>query len=282
MKEVIEIQEALSAKFSPEDIEYRIGRSGIKNGNPWATCLVYVTNRAIQERLDSVMGIDCWRNEFREWMDTSVMCGISLKFGKNWITKYDAASQTSIESTKGGVSNSMKRAAVEWGIGRYLYKFDEEFAICFSDGKGKYKARFENKQSNERVWGSWNPPKFPSWAMPDGIREKFYDLLASGDSWGYYIFVRSHDEDLLSKLIGTFPVGEKTYMKQQCRDLDAEGSKSFIAMTNALKLQIEENDDTGMLEIIDELDKPAKKILMGRLTDEEIESLKTAREGVEE
>lgn len=107
--------ERLAAPFSPEDIKHRKGPNGKQ--------LPYVTNRAIQDRLDEVMGPANWKNEFREWGQGSpgVLCGLSLRIDNEWITKWDGAEQTDIEAVKGGLSDAMKRAAVQWGIGRYLY-----------------------------------------------------------------------------------------------------------------------------------------------------------------
>ncbi|MFR7743272.1 MAG: Rad52/Rad22 family DNA repair protein [Acutalibacteraceae bacterium] len=59
------------------------------------------------------------------------MCGIStcscIYFeGKGFITKWDGAEDSDIEpASRGGLSDSMKRAAVRWGIGRVLYKMTE-------------------------------------------------------------------------------------------------------------------------------------------------------------
>ena len=52
--------------FAPEDIEWRVQQAGEKNGKPWARVLAYVTNRAIMDRLDEVVGASNWRNEYRE------------------------------------------------------------------------------------------------------------------------------------------------------------------------------------------------------------------------
>ncbi len=41
-----------------------------------------------------------------------------------------------IESVKGGLSDSMKRAAVEWGIGRYLYGMTQKWVSIEQRGKG--------------------------------------------------------------------------------------------------------------------------------------------------
>ena len=46
----------LRIPFPEEDIEWRIQQSGLSNGMPWALVLAYVTNRAIMDRLDDVVG----------------------------------------------------------------------------------------------------------------------------------------------------------------------------------------------------------------------------------
>jgi hypothetical protein len=53
----------------------------------------------------------------------SQLCGISIFCAERgeWVQKWDAAENTDIEPVKGGISDSFKRAAVLWGIGRYLY-----------------------------------------------------------------------------------------------------------------------------------------------------------------
>jgi hypothetical protein len=38
-----------------------------------------------------------------------------------WISRCDGADDTNIEGAKGGLSDAFKRAAVKFGIGRYLY-----------------------------------------------------------------------------------------------------------------------------------------------------------------
>lgn len=38
-----------------------------------------------------------------------------------WVTKADGAGDSDVEAEKGAISDALKRAAVKWGIGRYLY-----------------------------------------------------------------------------------------------------------------------------------------------------------------
>lgn len=145
-----DIQNKLLAPFNDSDIEWRL--QWVNNDNTSGLAVPYVDNRAIQTRLDDVIGIDNWKNEYIPWhnamyMDSnknkrqfeSQICGISIYFeGKNeWITKYDGAEDSEIESIKGGLSDSMKRAAVQWGIGRYLYSTESVFVDVELNKKGK-------------------------------------------------------------------------------------------------------------------------------------------------
>ncbi len=127
-------QRQLKQPFDQDDLEWRIQQSGTSgNGKPWAMVLAYVTNRAIMNRLDEVFGIGGWRNEFAPLPNSvgdGAICGISVKIDGEWITKFDGADNTAVESTKGGLSGAMKRAAVQWGIGRYLYDVQEMWADC--------------------------------------------------------------------------------------------------------------------------------------------------------
>lgn len=150
----------LAEPFAPFDIEWRIQQSGLKNGKPWGKVLAYVTNRAIMERLDAVVGPGAWRNEFSVGPGGGVMCGIGIKVGDEWITKYDGAENTDIEPVKGGISGAMKRAAVHWGIGRYLYNLEGGRARFCEDGI--YSAKIDG------TWHSWSPPDLPVWALPGG------------------------------------------------------------------------------------------------------------------
>jgi hypothetical protein len=144
----------LADEFPAEDIEWRIQQSGMKNGKPWAKILAYITNRAIMDRLDAVCGPENWRNEFSFAPFEGFMCGISIRIGEEWVTKWDGAEKSDIEPFKGGLSNAMKRAAVQWGMGRYLYHWDTAWADF--DGQGVYSAKIENQ------WYKWSPPFVPA------------------------------------------------------------------------------------------------------------------------
>lgn len=127
-KSAREIQRLLAQPFAPEDLEWRLQTALEEKMRGLA--VPYVTNRAIQTRLDEVVGPDHWYNDYKPWHSAgkkeSQLCGIAIYFEdrQEWVMKWDGAEDSDIEPVKGGLSDSMKRAAVQWGIGRVLYSMD--------------------------------------------------------------------------------------------------------------------------------------------------------------
>ena len=200
MTEVVDVYGALRDPFPENDIGWRIGRSGAKDGDPWAMCLAYITNRAIQPRLDTIVGPENWYNRFRRGPQGGVLCGLSLRTGDQdeWITKWDGAENPEFESVKGGLSDAMKRAAVLWGIGRYLYSLDANFAECRTgqkpgDGWFRAKAKNSGAQTGD-VWFWWKPPKLPSWAVPEGEQEQKQDE-GEGEVGEFLTAVQEYDNE---------------------------------------------------------------------------------------
>lgn len=154
-----DVKAKLQAPFEADEIEWRVGNTTQDKTKGMA--LAYVTNRAIQNRLDDVFGPFGWQNVFREWGDKGQLCGISVKDPNagEWITKWDGADNTNFEPTKGGLSDSMKRAAYQWGIGRYLYKLDAVWVPIKQQGKS-----YVIERGNE--------PRLPVWALPEGSKQR--------------------------------------------------------------------------------------------------------------
>lgn len=160
---------ALKAPFPATDIEWRVGRAGEKNGNVWAKCLAYITSRAIMDRLDEVCGPDNWATDFRHGPG-HLQAGLGIRDPETgeWVWKWDGtgllASSDGLSVTdagKGDFSNALKRVAVQWGIGRYLYNLPEGWATVSDDG------RFYGKLKSGKGF-HWDPPALPGWALPDG------------------------------------------------------------------------------------------------------------------
>ena len=156
----------LDAPFSETQIEWKVVRAGEKNGKIWALVAPYISARAIHQRLDDVCGKARWKNMFAPGPAGGVLCGISINCdGGTWITKFNGADNTAMEAVKGGLSDAEKRAAVEWGIGRYLHKLDRFWGIIDPEG------RFSGKTKDKRIF-RWDSPKLPAWALPAEPQEE--------------------------------------------------------------------------------------------------------------
>lgn len=191
-------QARLLDPFPMPDLEWRVQTAGVtKDGRYWALIVPYLTNRAIQERLDAVFGFENWRNSFRHVDATAqegMICRLEVRLPgtTEWIAKEDGAPLTHIEPFKGGASDSMKRAGYELGIGRYLYHLPEFFAqvhppkcdcggtnrkgrpICTAVFKGELpkKAADAKQLTQEQRVFRYDPPlDFPDWALPQNGRD---------------------------------------------------------------------------------------------------------------
>lgn len=108
----------LHKPFPPSEIEWRVGST---NGDKTqGLALAYLTARHVMERLDEVCGAENWQDRY-EFHGARTVCYLSIRIGDEWITKADGAGDSDVEAEKGAISDALKRAAVKWGIGRYLY-----------------------------------------------------------------------------------------------------------------------------------------------------------------
>lgn len=103
----------LRAPFPVDKLSWRVGQKN--KDKTKAMMLVYIDARDVQERLDEVCGAN-WENEFKS-VNGRTTCRITI-FGAG---REDGAGDTEFEAEKGGLSDAFKRAAVQWGVGRYLY-----------------------------------------------------------------------------------------------------------------------------------------------------------------
>ena len=100
-----------------------------------AICIPYIDARDAQERLDNVCGMENWGSRHKEEKG-NLFCEIGIKINGEWVWKSDVGSESNIEKNKGEASDSFKRAAVMWGVGRFLYKMDP-VVLKTSNYKGK-------------------------------------------------------------------------------------------------------------------------------------------------
>lgn len=160
--------EALAAPFPPERISWRVGTSNKarrkrETGDNYAKAtkgmaLAYIDARDVMGRLDEVCGPGGWQCKYSH-AEGKTVCDIGVKVGDEWVWKADGAGNSDIEAEKGALSDAFKRAAVRWGIGRYLYDIsspwcdlDDREQITEAD-RQKLEAMLE-KHTSDFEWGS--------------------------------------------------------------------------------------------------------------------------------
>jgi hypothetical protein len=130
---------ALAAPFPREAISWRAQK--LTANKDKALALAYIDARDVMRRLDTVCGPENWSDSYAETPRGRVICTLSIRINGEWISKSDGAGDTDVEGEKGGLSDAFKRAAVKWGIGRYLYEVEAIYAPCetFKDRWCKWK-----------------------------------------------------------------------------------------------------------------------------------------------
>jgi hypothetical protein len=119
---------ALAAPFDPREVRFKPGAIA---GNR-ALALAYADARVIQDRLDEVLGVEGWQDAYKCLPDGSVVCRLRLRLGDDWITKVDVGGPSEQpdagDRVKAAFSDALKRAAVKFGVGRYLYRLPAQWA----------------------------------------------------------------------------------------------------------------------------------------------------------
>jgi hypothetical protein len=108
---------ALAAPFDPSEVKVRsaAGRQ-----------LHYITARTVMNRLDNVLGPENWWDRYVPG-ENSVLCEITIRLPDgSTLTKSDAGGYAGMadsgDDDKSGFSDGFKRAAVKFGVARYLYR----------------------------------------------------------------------------------------------------------------------------------------------------------------
>lgn len=121
----------LNLKWKPQMVKTKKGDPYKRNSTSGEVqvvgCIVYVDAREVEDRLDAVVGWDNW-NDYYETITIKddgkeyqgLLCSLTIKN----VTKQGIGTASFSDQLKGAESDALKRAAVKFGIGRYLYDFD--------------------------------------------------------------------------------------------------------------------------------------------------------------
>ena len=141
--------EQLKAPFPVNRVSWRVG--SVKKDKTKAMLLAYIDARDVMQRLDEVVGPAMWQNRY----PFEGCWDIGIEIDGEWVWRANGADKTKVEAIKGQYSDAFKRAAVMWGIGRYLYKLKSPWVAI-----DQYK-KFDRA----------NIPALPEWATPEGYEK---------------------------------------------------------------------------------------------------------------
>ena len=122
----------LRAPFPPERISWRVGSTTQDKSRGMA--LAFIDARDVMERLDDVCSPAGWQCRYSH-ANGKTVCDIGVKAGEEWVWKADGAGDSDVEAEKGALSDAFKRAAVRFGVGRYLYDVDAPWVALEPAGR---------------------------------------------------------------------------------------------------------------------------------------------------
>ena len=123
------MNDILKKPITAAEIEWRVQQ---QTATGKLIVVPYITNRCVMERFDEAFGAENWSSEFRE-IANGFICRLTVFYNEQYVKREDGASKTNIEPEKGGISDAMKRCAVQFGLGRCLYAYPR--VMIETDGK---------------------------------------------------------------------------------------------------------------------------------------------------
>lgn len=164
-----ECRAALEEPFPLDWIKWK--PQSVTKDNTKCMMVPYIDARCVMERLDDVFGPDGWSDEYREHNNgKNMICALTVRFpnvqsgGYTPVTREDTGGESEQDDegdrAKAAFSDALKRAAVKFGVGRYLYDVPKQWL--------PYDAK--SKRSTET-------PKLPNWALPDQHTKDVKELM---------------------------------------------------------------------------------------------------------
>lgn len=148
----------LKQPFDPRFVKWRVGATN--KDKTLGIALAYIDSREVTKRLDDVCGLGGWQDRYIP-IDGGFICELDIEVDGRWVTKSNAAGNTKVEPIKGGASDSFKRAASTWGIGRYLYYLPNVWVPIKQSGSSYVLAE---------------TPDMPEWGIPGHNIERWEDV----------------------------------------------------------------------------------------------------------
>ncbi len=172
-----------------EEMSYKWRVQSFSKKNPSATCVAYIDSRDVQNRLDEVIGPDRWQDDYKE-IKGNLYAGIGIKINNEWVWKWDCGVESNQDAQKGEASDSFKRAAVKWNIGRFLYNLPIKY-VKANEVKTNGSWPFCVDDSGQKIWDltahvngmDQNPKHTKGAVVPEVPKSKLKPLIEGTESF---------------------------------------------------------------------------------------------------
>jgi len=174
--------EKLAEPFDPSEIDWK--PQATNRDKTKALAVAYIDARAVAERLDQVVEGD-WAFDWEQGDNGSVKGKLTI-CGTTRCDVGEPGDGPQGKTPKAAVSDALKRSAVLFGVGRYLYRLPAQW-LAYDESRKKFTQK----------------PKLPDWAIPGRKRpiiehtepsqqEEAEDTRGAGDGHGDPTSEKSH------------------------------------------------------------------------------------------
>lgn len=133
-----------------KEIPFKWRVQSFSKHKPQAACVAYLDSRQVQELLDEVVGPENWQDKYEEHKN-NLFCSIGIKTESGWVWKTDCGTESNVDKEKGEASDAFKRAAVKWGVGRFLYAMPLKY-LPANAKKEQSNYPYVVDQNGKQVW----------------------------------------------------------------------------------------------------------------------------------
>ena len=140
-KTLFEIQKGLK-----KEIPFKWRVQSFSKTKPQATCVAYIDSRDVQDVLDA----NClWSDRYYE-ENGMLFCEITIYADGREYKRSDTGSESQADKEKGHSSDAFKRAAVKFGVGRFLYNQKIQYVTANAKKENNYP--YPVDRNGKRIW----------------------------------------------------------------------------------------------------------------------------------
>lgn len=192
-----DIFDRLAAPFPPDRVSWRVGSTNQDKTRGMA--LAYVDARDVQDRLTEVMGSG-WQCRYIPMPNGTTCCEIGLLIDGQWVWRANGAGNTDFEAEKGAYSDAFKRAAVMWGVARYLYDLKSPWVAIEQRGRTAIIKDSEYPNLQALLARNGAPPQSARQAHKDGQYPRIEGLLRNAKTLRALQTIWKNEQEVITQL----------------------------------------------------------------------------------